>query len=205
MARSVIAVDFDDVVSPQIDGLIEFSNQRYGTNWTRDDFMAPGDYWTYFQNLWGVGLDEGQRRFNEYLDEGFQFKQLIAPDALTVLSDLKSDYRLEIVTSRNSRYQTETLKMITAKAPGLFAGVNFVDLWDQPGIKATKAKVCQEIGAGYLIDDNPEHCNLAAREGVKALLFGDFGWHKGKQLEDRVVKVAGWPAVKEFFDGERRL
>lgn len=200
MKKQVIAVDIDDVLSSQIEVLIAFSNQRYGTMLTRKDFDKPGEYWGYYESLWdGEHPEERKRRVNEFKQEKFPLKQLISVETKEVVNKLAKKFHLEIVTSRDSGFRDETVAWLQEHLPEVFNGVHFVELWDEPDKKATKALVCQEIGAGYLIDDNLEHCNLAAECGVHALLFGTFGWNIGKPLQPGVKRVADWQAVAEYF------
>lgn len=66
--------------------------------------------------------------------------------------------------------------------------------------KATKAAICTSIGASYLIDDNLEHCALAAESGLDCLLFGEYGWNKAEILPKGVTRVKDWHAVLEYFN-----
>jgi uncharacterized HAD superfamily protein len=201
MSKPIIAVDIDDVVSSQADVLMAFSNERYNTNLTREDFKKPGDYWGYFEHVWGESAEEGARRFQEFLDEGYPYRQTVDPEVLAALQHLKQRYRLEVVTSRGEDFRDGTVRMLQDIAKNVFSNIHFVYLWDQPDKKATKAKVCQEIGAGYLIDDSVDHCNLAAEAGIHALLFGELGWTTSGQAHPDVVRVKDWAAVLEYFDG----
>lgn len=199
MSREVIAVDLDDVVSSQTDVFIDFSNERYNTQLTQDDFKEPGEYWGYYERLWDVDKEEADRRFNEFLNERYPLRQIVSPQTAEALRRLKEHYDLEIVTSRGQDYQEATIAWIQDHIPDVFRGVQFVDLWHTNTVKATKAAICREIGAGYLIDDNVDHCNLAAEAGLCALLFGDWGWNSHQKLHPGVTRVADWRAVLEYF------
>ena len=50
--RLTIAVDIDDVLARQVEGLVTFSNQRWGTVLTVDDYDED---WGV---MWGVDLEE---------------------------------------------------------------------------------------------------------------------------------------------------
>ncbi|HLA48993.1 MAG TPA: hypothetical protein VJY84_00415, partial [Candidatus Saccharimonadales bacterium] len=65
-----------------------------------------------------------------------------------------------------------------------------------------KAEVCREIGADYLVDDQPKHCLAAADAGITALLFGDYKWTRVNNLPKNVIKVRNWPAVLEYFNAK---
>ena len=203
MKRQIIAVDIDDVLSSQVDIIIEFSNQKYGLNLSHKDFSTPGEYWGYYEKVWGVGEEEGAKRFEEFLAGMYPLTQVVSPEAKDAIQRLKKSYDLEIVTSRGVDYQNGTLQWLEDQVPDVFKGVHFVALWGNGNEKATKAKICQEIGAGYLIDDSVEHCNLAAEAGVTALLFGEWGWSKAQHIHKDVVRVVDWREVLEYFDDRR--
>ncbi|MBC7746813.1 hypothetical protein H7Y40_02415 [Pedobacter sp.] len=202
MTKPIIAIDIDDVLSSQVQVLIEFSNENYGTTLTTGDFKAPGEYWGYYEQIWNVGKEEGAQRFQDFLERKIPLRQIIAPETLALLTKLKKDFRLEIVTSRRADYHTATQEWLEKHAPAIFDGVHFVELWDKSDRKVTKAMICQEIGAGYLVDDSVDHCNLAAEAGITALLFGEFGWNIANALSPGVYRVKDWTEVETYLYGK---
>ncbi|MDZ7744349.1 MAG: hypothetical protein U5K77_01140 [Candidatus Saccharibacteria bacterium] len=197
--REIIAVDADEVLCSEVDAIIAFSKERIGLNLTYDDFKKPGDYWGYYERLWGDTGEDPYTLFKEFLTSSHKANQSILREDVAILEKLKSRYQLEIVTSRTAEFVDITNQMLGKYAADIFADVHFVSLWSDSDRKVTKAHICKEIGAGYLIDDSPEHCNLAAEVGVKALLFGDWGWSRGKELHPGVERVADWKEVAEYF------
>jgi hypothetical protein len=113
---------------------------------------------------------------------------------------LKKKYDLVIVTARDKRGVAITHQALDEYYPNLFKDVHFVPLWGG-GKKATKAQICDEIGASYLIDDSFEHCSLAAEAGIEALLFGHYGWNHYQRLTSGMRRVKDWRAVSEYFNG----
>lgn len=201
MKKQTIAVDLDDVVSSQAETLMEFLNATYDANITWDDFKKPGEYWSYFEELGHVDKTEGARRFEEFLDNDHLYLQKVDPAAVAAMGKLKElGYQLEIVTSRGLSYQKGTEAWLEKHLPGVFANLHFVELWGTGDNKLTKGLICKEIGAGYLIDDNADHCNLAIEVGVTALLFGEYGWNLHQKINPGVVRVNDWQAVLEYFD-----
>lgn len=200
MSKEKIAVDADEVVSSEIDAIIAFSKNRLGLNLTYDDFKEPGDYWGYYERLWRSTGEDPKKIFTDFLASEHKRNQLILERDVRILRRLKSRFDLEIVTSRTVEFMDITHQMLGKHAAEIFSDVHFVDLWRAQGKRATKAYICQEIGAGYLIDDSPEHCNLAAEAGIKSLLFGDWGWSRNVYLHPAIERVADWDAVAEFFN-----
>jgi uncharacterized HAD superfamily protein len=164
-SKPIIAVDVDDVLSAQNEAIRLFGNKKYGHSHTKEDFLVEGEYWTYWERIWGVDPEEGQRRLDDFHAAEGTMNQELMPDAEYVLRMLKKDYELVIVTGRKSHFTEITHRWLNKHLPDIFIDVKFVDIW-HPSEKLTKAEVCKEIGAGYLIDDNVEHCTLAAQEGV---------------------------------------
>ena len=63
----------------------------------------------------------------------------------------------------------------------------------------TKAEICAEIGADYLVDDQPKHCLAAAKAGIKTILFGDYKWNRDTKLMPNMVRAKNWQEVLEYF------
>ena len=65
-------------------------------------------------------------------------------------------------------------------------------------VKLQKQKLTV-IGASYLIDDSFGHCELAAEVGIKAILFGNYGWNRQQTLIDGIVRCKDWDAVSKIL------
>jgi hypothetical protein len=113
---------------------------------------------------------------------------------LHALQELQKSYDLVIVTSRDHRTVSLTHESLALHYPDIFSDVHFVPLWGN-GEKVTKAKICNEIGASYLIDDSFEHCKLAAEVGISAILFGSYGWNRTQALPAHVTRCKTWDDV----------
>lgn len=81
----------------------------------------------------------------------------------------------------------------------VFKDVHFSPMWDE-GKGATKAKICNDIGAKFLIDDSYDHCRLAAEKEMESLLFGNYGWSSQGELTAGMQRVLNWLEVKEYFE-----
>jgi 5'(3')-deoxyribonucleotidase len=198
MSRQTIAVDVDDVLSDQKSAMIDFSNQIYGSSLTLDDFRQPGEYWSYWEMVWAVDAEEGNRRLEKFIASDFSRKQKTVDGAVSVIARLKRAYDLEIITSRRPETRTMTQEWIERHFPGIFEDVHFTGLWHEDGT-ASKAEICGAIGAGYLVDDNVEHCELALAAGVTPLLFGEYGWNTHVRVPAGITRVVNWHAVAEYF------
>ena len=201
----VIAIDVDDVLAASAEAWVKYSNQRWGTNLTVDDYHED------WAKMWSVDrLTESQRAQEIYAARVTRdFPHY--PDARVVLEKLSRNYKLVIVTSRVqiALMKQDTLDWLEKYFKGLFEEVHYSGIYDAiaerplkaEGMhKATKAQLCREIGADYLIDDQPKHCLAVAEAGIETILFGDYPWNRLKRLPEGVTRCESWLAVSEYFD-----
>jgi 5'(3')-deoxyribonucleotidase len=197
--RKTIAVDIDDVLSATVEGVVEFANKRWKMNIKPDDYTEE---WAVFFNL---PIDETIRRIQVIVDSGVYGHHRHLDHTLPVLTALKRHYNLVAVTSRRSVLKPETDGWLAERFPGIFTDVRYAGFWDGEhdiltALSRTKAELCKELGAEYLIDDQIKHCVGAAQAGVKALLFGRYAWNRtGRTLPKNIVRVADWKEVEGYF------
>ena len=178
-----------------------FHNRQYGTNLSLRGNDFESEYWGYFPRLLnkelGISELEGERRFKHFLSDDAHTKhQPIAKDAIRAVNELRTRFRLEVITARDQSMKEDTVKWLNKSLPDVFHGVHFATNGRQA---RAKAEICKEIGAEYLIDDSVSHCNTAAAEGISAILFGNYGWNSNQELHPDVVRLPDWDAVLDFF------
>lgn len=199
-SKKTIAIDIDDVIAANAKGFIAWSNKTFGTNLT--------DYDEHWQQLWQANMDEHQQRVKRFYSDKVLGSYEHFDEAVSILKELKKDYLLVITTSRARVKNTDaiTKNWLDKYFPDLFDDIHYAGIWDEVtenSIKMTKAKLCEQVEASYLIDDQLKHCYAAAEAGIKALLFGDYSWNKAAKLPRNVHRVKNWQEVKEFFENEK--
>jgi uncharacterized HAD superfamily protein len=195
--KPVIAVDIDDVLAAEAEFIVAYSNKRWGHD------LTAADYAEDWEAMWNVGREEVERRAAELHQPGIQNSYRLLDGAKEALETLKLRYKLIILTSRREILKDETLKWVNDLFAGVFEEVHFTGFWDslKPDRHLlTKAELAKQIGASYLIDDQPKHCFAAAGVGVKAILFGDYIQTRDLKLPNNVTRCKDWPAVLEYFD-----
>ncbi len=201
--KQTIAVDIDDVLSRSAEGFIAFSNQQWGMKLRLEEYQEE---WTV---VWGVDLHEAMRRSVEFHSSGVVSGYEPYESAASTLKRLSKHFNLIAVTSRREILGPETNAWMTRHFPHIFQGLQYTGIWDREltissvpsALSRTKADLCLEFGAEYLIDDQPKHCIGAAKSGVKALLFGDYAWGRVKgDLPPRVTRARNWQEVGEYFN-----
>src|SRR5574337_2004911 len=105
MKRQTIAVDIDDVLAANAKGFTDYSNQKWGTS------LTPDDYDEHWAKVWGVDEAEAEKRA-KHIHQNDSF--IIGAyghdsDAKKVLRSLAKNYTLVVVTSRRLALQKDTL------------------------------------------------------------------------------------------------
>ena len=201
MPKPIIAVDIDDVLSNLAQELVNFSNRTWGTN------LSIGDYNEHWGEMWKVDDLEIKRRSAEIHGSDLTSNLTHNPDAKPVLKTLAKKYNLVLATSRRRLITQETKDWIDRYFNNIFSGVHFSGVFDNNKhasiqVQLTKTEILKQIGAHYLIDDQPKHCFAAAEAGITALLFGDYKWNRNVKLEKNMVRVKNWQEVLEYFNAK---
>ncbi|NCU39011.1 hypothetical protein EOL96_08310 [Candidatus Saccharibacteria bacterium] len=199
MKRLKIAIDVDDVLADYATAFVDYSNKTWGTN------LTVNDYDEHWAKVWGVDNDEVKKRAQHYHKDHIIAQYAHDETALPVLNRLKRRHELIIVTSRRSQVRKATIDWIHYHYPGVFNDdvFYFTSIWDQvndASVHKTKGDIVRDLGATHIIDDQIKHCFAAAEQGVKALLFGDYGWNQSPELPFGVTRCIDWSEVERYFD-----
>lgn len=196
MAKKIIAVDIDEVLAANAPSFVSYTNKTWGMNLTLDDYH---EHWA---ELWQTDHEETLRRAQEYNFSGAMESMGHFEDAATVLRELSDVYELVIVTARRKELAEITKQWIDHYYGGIFSDIHHAGIWDTEHPDAatyTKAQICNDVGACYLIDDQSKHCNAVQEAGVQAIMFGGYPWNRHDVIVDGVVRCDGWGAVREYF------
>ena len=197
--KPIIAIDVDDVLADHAKQFVEFSNKRWNTNLTVEDY---DEHWAA---MWQIDNEETERRAAEFHSSKTINQYNSDESALEVLKELSEVFSLVILTSRRLEIEKETRAWIQSRYPNIFSDIYFSGIWetiDGEAHRRTKADLCVTLGVSYLIDDQLKHCLGAAERGVDGLLFGKYSWNKSSKLPSRVTRVQDWHAVREYFKGK---
>lgn len=195
--KPTIAVDIDDVIAAHAPAFIKWTNEKYGTNLTVDDYH---DHWG---EVWQVDYEEREKRALEYHQTDYIGTYGVVDGASEALANLKDRFKLVILTTRRKSIDKLTRDWIQKYYPDTFDEVVFAGFFDAPtqdSVHMTKGEMAKSIGAEYLIDDQLKHCMAAAKIGIKSLLFGNYPWNQADDLPPGVTRVKDWQEVLESLN-----
>jgi len=197
--KPIIAVDIDEVLTPHFDELIKWYNRKYGTKLTLAH-NHPSD-----PKPWGTDkFEEAVKRVHGFYETPEFLDSPPYEEAITALRKLSNRFEIVVITARDSIIERVTRDWLDKHFKDLVREAHFTARFSLEGKNRTKALVCLEIGAGYLIDDAPDNALEAAAQGVNVLLFGDYPWNDLKEMPEGITKVKDWQEVLEYFDAAAR-
>lgn len=203
MSKPTIVIDIDDVLSETNEAMRLHVNDHFGTNHQAEHFEVPGPYFGYWERVWRVSDEEANQRYQSFTSMGMRRRLAVTPGAIEGIQKLKKHFKLVIVTSREQSSAEDTHHWLDRHFPNTFHGVTFMPNSYYSPDSHSKADICKELGAEYLLDDAFEHCEKAAQEGIECLLFGKYGWNQHQELPPHITRVHDWSEVLEYFDEKR--
>lgn len=203
MHKQVIAFDCDDVLVSIGALLVQHYNMLHATNVRPEDFYSK-DY----KNVWKADPETAVRDVMQYLFTDDYMDLAPMAGAKETLAELSKQYRLFIVTGRPDATRRVTERWLESHLPNVFEEViftNFFKLSDSKDQLRSKADVCKELGATYLVDDHVHHIHTVSEQGITGLLFGDLPWEQPDILPANAVKIKDWEALASYFLTESEL
>ena len=198
--KPIIAIDIDDVLCEFVPAFSIFARDKWDENVTLDNFTEE-----WYKIFKANDAETIKARITQMFNDLDFYKDMdIIRGAKTVLRKLKQNFTLVPMTSRAISVQEITLDWLNRNFGNIFAEIVFNGAYE-PGndfyqtVHKTKGNICREIGATYLIDDQPKHANSFAMVGGKSVLFGDYGWNRNAEIVEGVTRVVDWGGVADYF------
>lgn len=189
MNKPIIAIDCDDVIIETAPSTLVYYNNTYGTTVELKDFYSNED------SVWGADSNTAIERINNYLNSQEFQEQRPFQEAIKVVMELAEQYELHLVTGRHDFLTEATTNMLHTYFPNIFKSVEFTNFFsDNP---RSKAAVCSNLHAVYLIDDNLHHATVVAEAGIKVLLYGDYPWNEADNLHPNIRRVKDWYEIRD--------
>ncbi len=194
-----IAIDIDDVIAESTNALRLLVNERTGADLTREHYMVEGEYRGYYSRVWQEHGLSDKISFEQVAAEMAidQSHVPLLPGASFAVHELSKRFHIILITARDPIWEKETRRWFKDHFAQDDIEVYFIG-YHKTDTSKTKGQLCRDLGASLLIDDNPEHCQSVIDEGIKAILFGEYGWHTTIPKEAIICK--DWPAVMEYIN-----
>ncbi len=188
--KEKIAVDLDGVVAKFAEGLLEFRNERHGTNYRMDDIFSY-DFWSVFR----ISREQSIKEVLDFYNSP-EFERIAPiPNSQEAMSLLSEKYFIAALTARPDFTRDKTLNWLEKYFPNVFSEFHFTNHFAGNGERKNKSDFCLEYGYETLIDDYHRHVNECAEKGIRTfLLTQPWNW---ETLRPEVVRVRNWREIQE--------
>lgn len=196
----IAAWDIDGVLAETVDPILNFRNERFGTNYQRGD-MKTFD----FENLWGGTRKEAIAFFHEFFGSPhFPRLKPVEGAVEAVLSLERKGYRNIAVSARPLDIAEQTNSWIKQHFGDSIKGVilnnHYAASGDGKYLK--KADICLREGASFLVEDCLTYALECADARVPVYLL-DCPWNRCDSLPTGVKRVQSLNELVLDLDNQR--
>lgn len=197
--KPIIAIDIDDVLAEGTNAMIEAANKRYGLSLTQQDYHdVGGDFKGYYERVWKTHGVDNIVSYDELAEEVAldQSHIPLLPGAEFAVHELAKRFHVIFITARDVAWEGATRRWFKQYLSEddielYFAGNHY----DESAL--TKGQLAKQLNVMLLIDDNVSNCQTALDEGLKVILFGEYGWQR--DVPEEMVRCKDWPEVLEYL------
>ncbi len=193
-----IFVDIDDTALEFADPFIEFHNEKYGTDLSRED-MSDYD----LSIILNCTSGEAVKRIEEFHQTILEVPEV--PGATEVLRKLAEKYDIIFSTVRDPIVSDVTKQHLSIFSTG---SIPFFKEIHHASPNESKEDFALSRNAVIAIDDKVSHCKAYRKAGIKTFLFdkdGKNNWShdiSDQELNElEIIRVKSWEEVlKEIFN-----
>ena len=200
MTKPIIAIDIDDTIAESTETLRKLVNERNGVDLPSQAYTVEGEYWGYYERVWAANGLSGVSHA-DFADEMAtdQSHVPLLPSAHYAITQLSDAFHIILITARDRSWELATQRWLKQHFDGGDIELYFTES-HKNSEAMTKGQLCKERGAVVLIDDNIEHCEGAVKEGVEAILYGEYGWNR---TNTTLKRCRDWPEIVEYLSGKQ--
>jgi 5'(3')-deoxyribonucleotidase len=198
--KPIIAIDVDDVLAQFVPAFCVYARKKWNEEITLEIFTED---WSKIMKKNDLATIKA-RAAEMFADTDFYNNLLPVVGAKKTLQKLADKFVLVPMTSRISPQRDVTTNWLLKYFGDIFEETIFSGAYEADSdfsktVHLSKGEICYEVGASYLIDDQPKHANGGAAVGINAILFGDYHWNRDIEIIDGVTRATNWGGVADYF------
>jgi uncharacterized protein len=185
-----IAVDIDGVLRDTMSGFWKYYNKRNSINY---DVNKQSEY--KINKILGISLDEACKLLDEYcLSEDFKMVNPIDGSKEAILL-LRESHELFAITASPSWMEEMTWEFFEKHFADSFSQLIFSGEFYPGQTLKSKDKICEDLGIGMIVEDNADHSESYANNGLRVLLL-DQPWNQEVSHEN-LIRCGCWNEIVE--------
>lgn len=201
--KKVGALDCDDVLADLHNYLLKYVNETFGWNVKREDHTLYD-----LEKIWKCTKEESVKIIDDFYNHEY-FNQIKpvegAQEAVKMLSE---DYELVVITSRPVEIEKHTNDWFERYFSNRIKKVICTGHYTRSSNKISKAEICIEEKASFILEDNLDVVRECALNGIKPFLF-DQPWNRNgmtstEEKRSGIVRIyhPHWRNVHEYLTSE---
>ncbi len=186
----IIGIDVDDVLADFMNSMIKYHNDRYNTDYSREDFKT----YNLWETIGGNEEDTVKKIYDFYHTSHFDN---IPPTegSQDAVKELNKNNVLRVITSRPYDLHDQTLKWLDRYFLGKFEEAHFTNEWAGGIGKPTRKRdMCKEHGIDILIEDSLAYANECASDRTRVYLMNR-PWNQSENLSKKITRVYSWKDI----------
>ncbi|MBU3904742.1 MAG: hypothetical protein KJ906_01170 [Nanoarchaeota archaeon] len=188
-----IGIDVDQVLLDILPPLLEYHNERYGTNSSVSELASRN-----LAQVWNCDQKETLKRIHDFYNTKYFNKVVPITGAVKSAQQLAKNYELYTVTSRTIKHADKTVKQIEKHFPNIFDMILFDNEYNNDTIDIRKKiEVCQDYNLKILVDDHAKNLRDIP-SNMTGILF-DRPWNQKETPKD-VIRAYDWKGVIELIE-----
>lgn len=197
-----LAVDFDDVLFPCLEGFVEYCSKYKLANGSLENLDDVA-----FNKIFNCDDAKCDELFHKFADsqEWIDLHSVPPPAAcvLALREIQNAGYRLVVVSAREHRFRHLTLHYLDSFFAGIFDAVclcNYYGIVDEQNPRLSKFDVCYSLGCFALLDDNPKYIKEVEEKGIIGIPFGKYSWTvRHRELVKTEHIITTWEELTSEF------
>jgi len=185
--------DLNDVLDNWFPMLLDFTNNKFGTNCQLKDVRSHG-FWKYF----GITREQGLQTVHEFYRLAFGTVRPI-PEAQAGIAELSEKYWLTLLTDNALENDFYIYEFIMRHYPARFGQIIITNKVAASGIRLSKSDFCEQIRPIVFVEDSAENAINCAEFCGKVFLLKYPRNEDFKDLPGNVIPVADWNELMKIL------
>lgn len=186
----IIGFDLDEVLADYISAYLEYHNDKFNTEYSREDFFT----W----NFWEV-MDETREetliKIYDFHNSDYFHSLKPIDGTFDFVKKLSINNTLIIVTSRQNDIELITRKWVDEYFPNIFNSIHFTNSFSKEESKISKGDICKNEGVEIFIEDNLKYA-FSCVDGNRKIFLINTPWNQCGDLPENVFRVSNLSEIK---------
>lgn len=190
-----IGIDLDDVTVKLLDGLLNYLNNKYNTNFKFEEHIQFD-----LDKIWKCSPEEAMKRVYDFYSSNYMELVLPIDGAINSIYKLSKKHNITFITSRPVFLKEKTNRWLKYYFPHKVFPVYFTNQYTfQKEARINKSDICKKLDIKLMIEDSPANTIDLVSNNIKVLLFNR-PWNSSIANTALITRVNNWKDVLKILN-----